>query len=142
MEGKSIFIALLTKQFNYTKILSNLSAVLATEPNRFIIFKEPIPDKVLPDHVIRTEKVANEGSCRVECYLEPNCVSLNVGPADEGGHTCELNNATDESPTKSNLKERQHYVHYAIEVLRVTLHLAKNRLDNANTTLLKMMALI
>ena len=109
----------------HTKILSNLSAVLATEPNRFIIFKEPIPDKVLPDHVIRTEKVANEGSCRVKCYLEPNCVSLNVGPADEGGRTCELNNATDESPTKSNLKERQHYIHYAIEVCMLLYILLK-----------------
>ena len=98
---------------------------MATEPNRFIIFKEPILDKSLPDHVIRTEKVANEGSCRVKCYLEPNCVSLNVGPADEGGHTCELNNATDESPTKSNLKERQHYIHYAIEVCMLLYILLK-----------------
>ena len=46
---------------------------------------------MLPGHVIRTEKVANEGSCRVRCFLEPNCVSINVGPADDQGQrTCEL----------------------------------------------------
>jgi len=52
-----------------------------------LIFKEPITNKALPGHVIRTEKVADEGSCRLKCYLEPNCVSINVGPAEEGIHT-------------------------------------------------------
>ena len=59
---------------------------------------------MLPGHVIRTEKVANEGSCRVRCFLEPNCVSINVGPADDQGHrTCELNNLTDEGPLQTGL---------------------------------------
>ena len=65
--------------------------------NRIISFKEPIYDKVLPGYVIRTEKVKNEGSCRVKCYLDPNCVSINVGPEVEGTRTCELKNFTDES---------------------------------------------
>ena len=60
--------------------------VFATEAERVLIFKEPIPDKALPEHVIRTEKVADEGSCRVKCYMEPNCVSINVGPEEEGKH--------------------------------------------------------
>ena len=46
--------------------------VLAMEFNRITIFKEPIPDKVLPGHVIRTEKVIDEGSCRLQCYIAPN----------------------------------------------------------------------
>ena len=58
-----------------------------------------IPNKALFGHLIRTEKVVNEDSCHVKCYLEPNCVSINVGPEDEGKRTCELNNATDESLT-------------------------------------------
>ena len=67
------------------------STVLATEFNHVLIFKEPIEGKMLPGHVIRTEEVANEGSCRVRCFLEPNCVSINVGPADDQGkRTCEL----------------------------------------------------
>ena len=81
-----------------------------------LIFKEPITNKALPGHVIRTEKVADELGCRLKCYLEPNCVSINVGPAEEGNHTCELNNATDESPSHSHLEKRQGYTHFEVEV--------------------------
>ena len=81
-----------------------------------LIFKEPIPNKALSGHVIRTEQVANEGSCRVKCYLEPNCVSINVGLTDDGKHTCELNNATDEGPSQNALVQRERFTHYAVEV--------------------------
>ncbi|KAM7434551.1 hypothetical protein ABFA07_015406 [Porites harrisoni] len=82
-------------------------AVVAREYNRVLIFKEPVEDKILPGHVIRTEKVANEGSCRVKCFLEPNCVSINVGPADDQGQRiCELNNLTDESPLQTGLTRK------------------------------------
>ena len=81
-----------------------------------LIFKEPITNKALPGHVIRTEKVADEGSCRLKCYLEPNCVSIDVGPAEKGKRTCELNNATDESPSHSYLKKIEGYIHNDVEV--------------------------
>ena len=91
--------------------------VVAREYNRVLIFKEPVEDKILPGHVIRTEKVANEGSCRVKCFLEPNCVSINVGPADDQGHrTCELKNFTDESPSQTGLQEATGHIHYSAEV--------------------------
>ena len=91
--------------------------VFATEYNRVLIFKEPIEGKMLPGHVIRTEKVANEGSCRVRCFLEPNCVSINVGPADDQGQrTCELNNFTDESPSQTGLQQKTGHIHYSAEV--------------------------
>ena len=81
-----------------------------------LIFKEPIPDKALRGHVIETDLVSDEGSCRVKCYMEPNCVSINVGPVTEGQLTCELNNHTDESPSHSSLEEETDYIHYAVEV--------------------------
>ena len=87
-----------------------------TEYNRIINFKEPINDKVLPGHVIRTEMVPNEGSCRVKCFLEPNCVSINVGPEVEGTRKCELKNFTDESETQTGLEEKKGYIHFAVEV--------------------------
>lgn len=90
--------------------------VLLTEYNRVIIFKEPKYDRVLSGHSIRTEKVKNEGSCRVKCFLEPNCVSINVGPEVKGTRTCELKNFTDESPAQSVLEEKKGYVHNAVEV--------------------------
>ena len=71
------------------------------------MFKDPVEGKVLPGHVIRTEKVANIGSCRKKCFLEPNCESINVGPADhQGQRTCELNNFRDESPSQTKLQEK------------------------------------
>lgn len=90
--------------------------MLTDEYNRIIIFKEPASNKALNGHVIRTEKATDDGSCRLECYLEPNCVSVNVGTYDEGNYICELNNATDESPTLSNLTNRKNYTYHGIEV--------------------------
>ena len=80
------------------------------------MFKEPVHGKILPGHVIKTEKVANEGSCRVKCFMEPNCVSINVGPDEHGGRMCELKNFTDESSSQSGLQEKEGYIHYAVEV--------------------------
>ena len=91
--------------------------VVAREYNRVLIFKEPVEGKILQDHVIRTEKVANEGSCRVKCFLKPNCVSINVGPADDQGQRiCELNDLTDESPLQTGLTEKAGHIHYSAEV--------------------------
>ena len=81
-----------------------------------LMYKEPIHDKALPGHVIRTERVADEGSCRVKCYMEPNCVSINVGPAVQGRHMCELNDIANEIQSQSPLEERQGYIHYSVEV--------------------------
>ena len=45
---------------------------------RNIIFKDPIPNMTMKNHTIISVKVPNEGSCKVMCYLEPNCVSINL----------------------------------------------------------------
>ncbi|KAK2554427.1 Neurexin-4 [Acropora cervicornis] len=62
------------------------------------------------------EKVPNEGSCRVKCYMEPDCVSINVGPLDSRGEiTCELNDATWENGHESDMKELVNYTYLGIE---------------------------
>ena len=48
--------------------------------------------------------------------MEPNCVSINVGPDEYGGRMCELNNFTDENLSQSGLEEKEGYIHYAVEV--------------------------
>ena len=68
------------------------------------------------DHVIRMEKVPNQGSCRVLCFIEPNCVSINFGPKRKGIHKCELNNATEESQTVAGLHKKMNYIYLGIEV--------------------------
>ena len=63
-------------------------------------------------HVIKRGVVDNPGSCRVMCYMDPNCVSINFGPSHGGKYKCELNNATDED----HLTTREAFTFLAIEV--------------------------
>ena len=81
------------------------------------MFKEPIANKALKNHVIRSEEVPSEGSCRLMCYMEPNCVSINLGPLERGKHKCHLNNATDENRSTSLLQSRPDFTYLAIEVM-------------------------
>ena len=106
--------------YMYLNICAFLS--LTVDEHRILVFKEPVLDEALPGHVIRTVQVLNEGSCRVQCYLEPNCVSVNVGLLKDGKHQCELNNATDENQSVDALRHMKGYTYFAIEVevLKVT----------------------
>ena len=86
------------------------------DEGRDIIFKEPVANKAMKDHVISSEEVPNEGTCRVLCYMEPNCVSINLGPLKGGTHKCELNNATAEKQSITLLKNEPRFTYLAIEV--------------------------
>ena len=44
---------------------------MTAEEGRNVVFKEPVPNKVMTGHVIR-KGVLSEGRCRVKCYMEPN----------------------------------------------------------------------
>ena len=88
---------------------------------RDIIFKEPVANIAMKDHIIRSEEVSDEGTCRVLCYIEPNCVSINLGPLKGGTQKCELNNVTDENQFITFLKNEPSYTYLAIEVT-VYLH--------------------
>ena len=99
-----------------------MSFTLATSDEcRSIIFKEPVPNKAMKNHVIRNAEVPNEGSCRVMCYMEANCVSINVGPLEGGKHKCELNNATDENQFTFFLENKPSYTYLAIQVTSYVL---------------------
>ncbi|XP_066021831.1 neurexin-4-like isoform X2 [Pocillopora verrucosa] len=65
-------------------------------------------------HVIRSGEVLSEGSCRTMCYMEPNCVSINVQPLQGGKYKCELNNATVDESKLTFLQETDAY-YLAIE---------------------------
>lgn len=86
-----------------------------------IIFKEPIADKELRGHVIKMEVVPTQESCRVLCFIEPNCVSINFGPKRKGKYKCELNNATEESKPVAMLHKKMDYIYLGIEVKRWTV---------------------
>ena len=79
------------------------------------MFEEPIPNKAIRGHVVSGEEVPYEGDCCMLCYLEPNCVFINVRPSNEGKYKCELNNATAEENQLIFLQEKDSY-YLAIEV--------------------------
>ena len=86
------------------------------DDSRHIKFKDPIPNMAMKNHVIKSVEVPNEGSYRVMCYMEPNCVSINVGPVTGGSQKCDLNNATEESHASFLLVNNPGYAYLAIEV--------------------------
>jgi len=73
------------------------------DEGRIIVFKEPVANEAMKNYVIRSAEVPSEGSCRLMCYMEPNCVSINLGPLEDGKHKCELNNATDKNQFANSL---------------------------------------
>ncbi|XP_067047647.1 CD209 antigen-like protein C isoform X2 [Acropora muricata] len=70
----------------------------------------------LTKHIIATTKVFDFDLCELQCYHEPNCVSVNfnVIPDSEGLHECELNNATHRSHDKE-LMNRDGYIYKGAE---------------------------
>ncbi|XP_074617699.1 neurexin-4-like [Acropora palmata] len=103
--------------FNVLKIciLLGLQSFAPAFGDRIITFKEPMPNKVLKGYAIGTERVPNEGSCRVNCYLNPDCVSINMGPLIEGELTCELNAATSGNEYFSRLVYQKDHTYLEIE---------------------------
>ena len=96
--------------------IGNISFASNTDDEfRIIEFKEPIENKAMKDHVIRSAEVINEGSCRVMCYMEPTCVLMNFGPSHSGKYRCELNYATDEDHM-TVLEEKPTFTFLAIGV--------------------------
>lgn len=83
---------------------------------RNVIFKDPIPNMVMKNNAIKSVEVPNERSCRVMCYIEPNCVSINVGPVIGGNQKCELNNATEKNHAPFLLVNKPGHTYLAIEV--------------------------
>ena len=83
---------------------------------RKIVFGYPIQTMAMKDRVIRSAEVPNVGSCKVMCYMEPDCVSTNVGPVEGGNQKCELNNATEENHALFLLMNKPGFIYLAIEV--------------------------
>ncbi|XP_067047592.1 uncharacterized protein [Acropora muricata] len=75
----------------------------------------------LMKHVIATAKVPDFDFCELQCYHQPNCVSINfiVIPDSEGLHECELNNATHRSHG-NELLNINGYIYKGAEVDLVT----------------------
>ncbi|XP_066026327.1 uncharacterized protein [Pocillopora verrucosa] len=70
----------------------------------------------LINHVIRTVEVLAMSFCDNMCYMEPDCVSINLYKrvSGDGGYKCELNNVTHERH-EHDLERKDHYFYHAAE---------------------------
>ena len=64
------------------------------------------------NHTIRTETVANFEDCKLHCYYEHNCVSVNYHVSTK---TCELNNATHRWHN-NEFKDENGYLYHGADV--------------------------
>ena len=73
--------------------------------------------KRLDNHVIIRVTVKDLEECEYRCYLNANCVSLNIKnkDPDSGTHECELNNST-HLEHDLDLKDSQPYYYRGAEV--------------------------
>ncbi|PFX31501.1 Signal peptide, CUB and EGF-like domain-containing protein 2 [Stylophora pistillata] len=72
-------------------------------------------NKRLKNHVIRIVEVMTINFCENMCYMEPNCVSINIEKRVglHGGYSCELNNVTHEGHELELEKEENYFYHAA-----------------------------
>ena len=89
-------------------------------------------DRRLMKHIIATIKVLDVDLCELQCYLQPNCVSINfnVIADSEGLHDCEFNNATHRSH-EIDLQNKHGYVYKGAEVRNFDIQLCECELNNA-----------
>ncbi|XP_031573912.1 uncharacterized protein LOC116307751 [Actinia tenebrosa] len=61
---------------------------------RQVSFNLAQANRMLTNHVISNHTVENNHMCRIQCYVNPNCVSYHLGPSPTPGMmVCQLNDA-------------------------------------------------
>ena len=71
-------------------------------------------NKAPSNHVIRSVHIVNKEMCKIKCYLEPNCVSYNYGPGNDGLFLCELNNMSHLQASSNELEDRDGFTYSPI----------------------------
>ena len=73
--------------------------------------------KRLVNHRIRTIEVMEKRFCRALCFMEPDCVSINLDKRVDGSgnYKCELNNVTHEGH-EHELREEENSFYHAAKV--------------------------
>ena len=117
-------------------ILTSLMAIFYTSVFFFVLFiiiedlseadqcrklkftpEKAFDGKRLIYHVIRVAEVTTKDFCENVCFMEPDCVSINLDKrvSGHGVYKCELNNVTHERH-EHDLKDEDRYFYRAAEV--------------------------
>ncbi|XP_078374669.1 uncharacterized protein LOC144658185 isoform X1 [Oculina patagonica] len=85
-------------------------ANLATDDCRALQFKLPVNNRKLVGHVIKSILVKSEIGCEANCFKEDNCMSMNLGPLEDGKHVCELS-SSDHDLHPEDLKHQEEFIY-------------------------------
>lgn len=86
---------------------------------RYVKFTTEIKGSALQSHVIKNLTLpANvQDSCRVQCVMESQCLSINVGPHIKGRVLCELSDS-DHTSYPYDIKPREGFTYTGTEVTK------------------------
>ena len=82
--------------------------------------KKAFDGKRHKNYVIHIVEVMVKEFCETVCYMEPDCVSINLEKVVDGNrkYKCELNNVTHEGH-EGDLIEEENYFYHAAEVTAI-----------------------
>ena len=113
------YVICFTSVFLFLISLINFKEFSDADQCRVLDFtpEKAIDGKRLINHVIRIVEVLTMNFCENMCYMEPDCVSINLDKrvSGHGGYKCELNNVTHERH-EHDLKKKERYFYHAAEV--------------------------
>ena len=103
--------------FSFFNIFINFKDFSDADQCRQFTPEKSFDGRRLINHVIRIVKVLTVSFCDKMCYMEPDCVSINLYKrvSEHGGYKCELNNVTHEKH-EGDLEKKDDYFYHAAEV--------------------------
>ena len=56
-------------------------------------FNKKVDGRKLIGHVFQKSHVQSQDICEINCFVEPDCFSFNVGPLQDEKHSCQLSDS-------------------------------------------------
>ena len=78
-------------------------------------FRPPTPGRSLAGHVIRRLLVDAGTACEANCFDDDDCMSVNLGPKNQGTRLCELS-SSDDNLHPEGLEERSKFIYKSVLV--------------------------
>lgn len=82
---------------------------------RVMQFRPPTPGRSLAGHVIRRLLVDAGTACEANCFDDDDCMSVNLGPKNQGTRLCELS-SSDDNLHPEGLEERSKFIYKSVLV--------------------------
>jgi hypothetical protein len=79
------------------------------------VYKQAVTDKALIGHVIANKTVPSPQLCRIQCFVEPKCVSSNFDQNAHDSSNCQLSSSEAETHP-SDLIDKPGFIYQGTEV--------------------------